>query len=111
MNPSLDRQKVSFPADNTRCAAWHYPGTTGGCVIMAGGLAVTKEPGTDRFAGRFHEAGFTVLAFDYRRFGESGGQPRQIARIGEQLSDWQAAISFAATLPDVDPARLAVWGF
>jgi hypothetical protein len=51
------RRKVHFPSGDTTCAAWHYPGTNGGCVIMAGGLAVTKEPGTDRFARRFHEAG------------------------------------------------------
>ncbi|MFD9485376.1 hypothetical protein ACFWBX_15565 [Streptomyces sp. NPDC059991] len=31
--------------------------------------------------------------------------------IGEQLADWQAAIACAATLPGVDPARLAIWGF
>jgi len=52
-----------------------------------------------------------VLAFDYRRLGESGGQPRQIVRIGEQLDDWQAAIHFARTLPGVDPERIAIWGF
>jgi fermentation-respiration switch protein FrsA (DUF1100 family) len=72
---------------------------------------VTKEPGTDLFAKRFHEAGFAVLAFDYRRLGESGGQPRQVVRIREQLADWQAAIAFAACQPGVDPARLAIWGF
>ena len=105
------RQKVHLPSGDTTCAAWHYPGTNGGCVIMAGGLAVTKEPGTDRFAKRFHEAGFTVLAFDYRHFGESGGRPRQLARIGEQHADWQAAIEFARTLPEVDGTRVAIWGF
>jgi dienelactone hydrolase len=78
---------------------------------MAGGFAVTKEPATDMFAKRFCDAGFAVLAFDYRRLGESGGLPRQVVRIREQLADWQAAIGFAATLPGVDPARLAVWGF
>ena len=105
------RQKVRFPSGDTTCAAWHYRGTNGACVIMAGGFAVTKEPATDLFARRFHEAGFTVLAFDYRRLGESGGQPRQIVRIAEQLADWDSALAFAATLPGVDPARLAVWGF
>jgi uncharacterized protein len=108
---SAERQKVHFVSGDTTCAAWHYPGTNGGCVIMAGGLAVTKEPGTDRFAERFHEAGFTVLAFDYRHLGESGGQPRQIARIGEQHADLQAAIDCARTLPEVDPSKLAIWGF
>ena len=108
---SAERQKVHFVSGDTTCAAWHYPGTNGACVIMAGGLAVTKEPGTDRFAKRFHEAGFTVLAFDYRHFGESGGEPRQVARIGEQQADLQAAIDFARTLSGVDRSRLAIWGF
>lgn len=102
--------KVHFSSKGVRCAAWRYPGTNGACVVMAGGLAVTKEPGTDRFAQRFNEAGYTVLAFDYRAFGESDGHPRQVARIGEQLADWQAAIAHARSLPGVDPARLAIWG-
>jgi fermentation-respiration switch protein FrsA (DUF1100 family) len=109
--PSAERRKVRFPSGNTTCAAWHYPGANGGCVIMAGGLAVTKEPGTDRFAKRFNDAGFAVLAFDYRHLGDSGGHPRQIARIGDQHADWQAAIEFARTLPGVDARRLAIWGF
>ncbi len=108
---SIEREKVRFISGDTDCAAWHYPGDNGGCVIMAGGFAVTKEPGTDRFARRFHEAGFSVLAFDYRRIGESGGQPRQVLPIRDQLADWQAAISYAGRLPGVDPAKLAIWGF
>lgn len=107
----VEREKVRFVSGDAECAAWHYPGTNGGCVIMTGGFAVTKEPGTDLFARRFSDAGFAVLAFDYRHLGESGGQPRQVQRVGEQLADWQAAIAHARTLPGVDPARLAVWGF
>src|SRR4051794_13756233 len=108
---TIERLEARFPSGDTTCAAWHYPGSTGACVVMAGGGAVTKEPGTDRFARRFHEAGFTVLAFDYRRLGESGGRPRQVLRMGEQQADWQAAIDHARTLPEVDPARVAIWGF
>jgi pimeloyl-ACP methyl ester carboxylesterase len=107
----MEREKVRFASGDTNCAAWHYPGTNDACVIMAAGGAVTKEPGTDPFAMPFQDAGFTVLAFDYRRLGESGGRPRQIVRIKEQLADWQAAIAYALTLPGVDPTRLAVWGF
>jgi fermentation-respiration switch protein FrsA (DUF1100 family) len=108
---SAEREKVWFTSDGTECAAWHYPGSNGACLVMAGGFAVTKEPATDLFAKRFSAAGFAVLAFDYRRLGDSGGLPRQVVRISEQLADWQAAIGFAATLPDVDPARIAIWGF
>jgi uncharacterized protein len=108
---SVQREHVRFVSGDTECAAWHYPGTNGGCVIMAGGFAVTKEPATDLFAKRFNDGGFSVLAFDYRRLGESGGQPRQVLPIRDQLDDWQAAIAFARTMPGVDPTRLAVWGF
>jgi uncharacterized protein len=107
----MERQKTRFASGGTKCAAWHYPGTNGAGVIMTGGLAVTKEPGTDRFARRFHQAGFSVLAFDYRRIGESGGQPRQVIRSADEVADWHAAIEFAGTLPEVDPDRLAIWGF
>jgi pimeloyl-ACP methyl ester carboxylesterase len=105
------REKVHFRSGGEQCAAWHYPGTNGACVVMAGGLAVTKEPATDRFAERFNEDGFSVLAFDFRRLGESDGNPRQLVRIGDQQDDFLAAVEFARTLPDVDPARVAVWGF
>jgi pimeloyl-ACP methyl ester carboxylesterase len=111
VHASIKREKVSFTSGGTDCAAWHYPGTNGGCVIMAGGFGVTKEPGTDLFAKRFNEAGFAVLAFDYRHLGESGGQPRQVGRVREQLADWDAAIGFAAALPGTDAARIAIWSF
>jgi pimeloyl-ACP methyl ester carboxylesterase len=64
-----------------------------------------KEPGTDPFAARFHEAGFTVLAFDYRRLGASGGHPRQVVRVDEQLADWEAALAFARALPTSTPPK------
>ena len=108
---TIKREKVRFASGATECVAWHYPGDNGACVVMAGGLAVTKEPATDLFGRRFQAAGFTVLAFDYRRIGESGGQPRQVLPIKEQLADWQAALDAAATLPGVDPSKVAVRGF
>jgi pimeloyl-ACP methyl ester carboxylesterase len=108
---SAEREKVRFASGGSECAAWYYPGTTGACVVMAGGFAVPKEPATDQFARRFSAAGFAVLAFDYRHLGESGGQPRQVAGVRGQLADWRAALGYAATVPGVDPARLAAWGF
>jgi alpha-beta hydrolase superfamily lysophospholipase len=60
---------------------------------------VTKEPATDLFAPRFQEAGYAVLAFDYRHLGESGGEPRQVARVEDQLADWRAAMSSPRRCP------------
>src|SRR5919202_3217551 len=106
-----EREQVWFESGGTRCAAWLYPGSNGGCVVMAGGMAVTRGPGTDRFARRFWDAGFTVLAFDYRRLGDSEGEPRQVVRLRDERADWDAAIAFAGGLPGVDPTRVAIWGF
>jgi pimeloyl-ACP methyl ester carboxylesterase len=108
---SPTREAVSFDVAGTPVAAWHYPGTDGSCVVMAGGFAVNKEPATDLFAAALNAAGFGVLAFDYRRLGASGGTPRLVVKMREQLADWDAAIAYAASLPGVDPSRIAVWGF
>ncbi|HET6870074.1 MAG TPA: alpha/beta hydrolase [Solirubrobacteraceae bacterium] len=102
---------IRFASGDSMIAALHYPGTNRACIIMAGGTGMTKEPATDPFAPHFHAAGFTVLAFDFRRLGASGGSPRQVVKVNDQLSDYRAAIAFAATLPDVDPTRIAIWGF
>jgi pimeloyl-ACP methyl ester carboxylesterase len=105
------RAKVRFASGGAECAAWHYPGRTGACVIMAGGFAVPMGPGTDRFAKRFQEAGFHVLAFDFRGLGESGEGQCPVVSSGSQLADWRAALAFASSLPGVDAERLALWGF
>ncbi len=43
MQAAIQREKVRFPSGGTTCAAWHYPGANGVCVIMAAGLAVTNR--------------------------------------------------------------------
>lgn len=106
-----EREQAWFTSGGVRCAAWHYPGTNGACVVMASGAAVPKEPGTDPFARAFHAAGFTVLAFDYRFLGESGGHPRQLVDVRAQLADWAAALDLAASLPGAEAGRIAAWGF
>ncbi|WP_042434427.1 alpha/beta hydrolase [Streptacidiphilus anmyonensis] len=105
------REKVRFASGGGECVAWHYPGRDGACVIMAGGFAVPRGPGTDRFAWRFQEAGFHVLAFDFRGMGESGEGPCPVVTRGSQLADWKAALAFAPSLPGVAAGRLALWGF
>src|SRR3954454_17327211 len=107
----MQREKVRFRSGADTCAAWHYRGDHGAVVVMAGGFAVPQEAANDRFAAAFHAAGFSVLAFDYRRLGESGGEPRQVVRIKDQLADWDAALESAAELPGVDRTKVAVWAF
>jgi uncharacterized protein len=110
------RSDVMFPSGDAQCAAWLYrpqppaKDSPAPIVILGHGLGCIREMGLDRYAARFADAGFAALAFDYRHFGASGGEPRQLLDIDHQLQDWASAIAYARTLSGVDLGRLALWG-
>ena len=94
------RHDVSFTSGEDTCAAWLYlpTGVTAPPVVILGhGLGATREMRLDAFAERFAQAGIAALAFTYRHFGDSGGQPRQLLSIKRQLTDWDAAIAYVKT--------------
>ena len=51
-----------------------------------------------------------MLLFDYRHFGASGGEPRDLLDIRRQLVDWRSAVAFARTLDGIDADRIALFG-
>jgi len=111
----MQRSDVTFQSAGTRCAAWLYrPEESGGgptpCIVLAHGFSGVRDQRLDAYAERFAQAGLTALVFDYRYFGDSDGEPRQLLDIRRQLEDWRAAIAYARTLEGVDPARIAIWG-
>lgn len=116
--PSTDRIDVSFAAGDGTIAAWFYPAAgaasaaPGPAVVLAHVLGAVKEMGLDAFARRFVAAGYACLVFDYRHFGGSSGQPRQLLDIESQVADWHAALAYVRSeaRPEVDPDRVAVWG-
>ena len=77
---------------------------------MAHGFGGTKDSGLEPFADGLAKAGLDVLAFDYRSFGASQGEPRQQVSIADQVDDYRAAMAAAAALPGVDPRRIVLWG-
>lgn len=110
---------VGFDSGGVRCAGVHLPGQGDlfagedgrrPCVVLANGLGGTVDSGLLPFAERFAAAGIDALAFDYRHFGLSEGEPRQLLSIPRQLEDYAAAIAFARSLEGVDPNRIVVWG-
>ncbi|MCV7154610.1 alpha/beta hydrolase [Mycolicibacterium pyrenivorans] len=105
--------EVSFRSGDVTCSAWHFaadgpPGRP--AVVMAHGFGGTKDSGLEPFARRFASAGIDVLAFDYRGFGASEGQPRQSLSVRRQIDDFHAAVEAAKQLDGVDPHRIALWG-
>lgn len=115
--PSADatstREEVRFRSGDAECAAVLVRPATDeptACVVLGHGFGGLKEGGPIRVAERYAAAGFAGLAFDYRHFGESGGEPRQLLDIGRQLDDWRAAVDHARRLDGIDPERIALWG-
>jgi uncharacterized protein len=110
---TVTRHDVTFDSHGDTCAAWLFEpdGVADPPVVILGhGLGATREMGLDDFAERFAQGGIAALAFTYRHFGDSTGQPRQLLSIRRQLADWDAAIAHVKTRPDVDGTRVAVWG-
>ncbi len=107
------RTDVTFHSGSDECAAWLYrPETTvlAPLIVMAHGFSATRELRLDAYAERFCAAGIGALVFDYRHFGASGGEPRQLLDISAQHADYRAALAYARTLDWVDPTRLALFG-
>jgi pimeloyl-ACP methyl ester carboxylesterase len=78
---------------------------------MGTGFSCVRDQGLDAFAERLADAGFAALAFDYRHWGGSGGEPRSLMDSARQRDDWRAAISHVRGLEEVDSARIAMWGY
>jgi dienelactone hydrolase len=94
------REKVSFASGTVSCAGYLFfpePQPDADerlpCVVLAHGYSGTMDrlvPHAERFAA----GGIAALVFDYRSFGESGGQPRQVVDLPGQHEDIRAAIAW-----------------
>jgi dienelactone hydrolase len=107
------RQDTSFDSHGTSCAAWLYrPDGLDNppVIVMAHGFGAIRMMRLDAYAERFAQAGYAVLVFDYRGWGDSDGQPRHVLNVKKQHDDWRAAISHARALPGVDTGRVVAWG-
>lgn len=110
------RHDVSFMSQQMRCSAWlfgpdHFTrGDKAPAIVMAHGFSCVKEQCLGGVAERFADAGFVVLLFDYRCFGQSGGEPRGQLFPLDQIEDYRNAITWLSDHPGVDPGRIGVWG-
>ena len=103
---------VSFYSDALRLAGvLTLPGGPGThpAVVLCHGFTGIKELILPYYARRFEEAGFAALAFDYRGFGDSEGQRGRLIPL-EQAEDIRNAITFLEAQPEIDAARIGLWG-
>jgi len=113
-NDPTYRQDVSFMVDGVTLSGWLYlPQDLAKpvpCVVLNTGFCGTKDFLLEKYALRFVEAGFAAISFDYRHFGDSQGEPRQIYSVSKQLEDNKAVVAFARTRSEIDAEKIFLWG-
>lgn len=110
----MQTQEVTFFSEGVRLAAlWRTPDVVDGpmpTVIQGPGWLGLKDANLYvPYHQALTDAGFGVLIFDYRGFGDSDGDRARLSFAG-QLLDLVNGVSYLTTRDDVDPERLGVFG-
>jgi dienelactone hydrolase len=115
----MTRRDSNFFSQGIKCAGWlflpeaglegqderHWP-----VVILAHGFAAERVMMLPEYAARFVQAGMAAFVFDYRGFGDSQGEPRELVSPKRHLADWAAAVDHVRGLDQIDSQRIGLWG-
>jgi len=108
------KDRISFLSEGTKCSGYLYLPTNnsrnGPCILLANGFSGTMDYRLPQFAERFVLEGFCVLIFDYRFFGESEGEPRQLIVTNKQREDIRNVIRFLKQQENLNPEKIVLWG-
>lgn len=122
----MQTKSVIFFSEGQKISAiWRTPDSTPGQAAgqaagQAGGpfRTLVQGPGWlglkdaklyERYHQAFTDAGFAVLAIDYRGFGDSQG-PRDVIDPAAQLADLVNAVTYLTTRDDVDADAIGAFG-
>jgi len=107
----MEREDSEFTCEGAHCAGWLYrpdeEDDETPVVVMAHGFGGERSFSLPAYAERFAERGIAALVFDYRGFGDSEGEPRQLISPKKHVEDWLAAVEHADSL---EYDRIALWG-
>jgi uncharacterized protein len=109
------KKPVSFYSEGVRLVGDVYypadlkPSEKRAGIVLCHGYTGVKDLYLPDNARVLTEAGYVALTFDYKGWGDSEG-PRSRLAPYSRVADVQAALTFLATLPDVDPERLGIYG-
>lgn len=79
-------------------------------VVMAHGFGAEQTFRIPAYAERFVSAGMAVFTFDYRNFGGSEGEPRNLVSPKRHLKDWEAALRHVRGLKGINNKKIGIWG-
>jgi len=109
------KRSVEFYSEGTKLSADLYlpdnvsskerrPG-----VVLCHGYTGVKSLYLPNMASYLNDSGFVAIAFDYKGWGDSEGPRNRLAPYSRVL-DVQAAITFLALQPEVDPDKIGILG-
>jgi hypothetical protein len=110
------KNKVSFKSGNAvlkghlHVPASYQKGRKLSAVIVTGSWTTVKEMMPDLYARKLAEQGFVALTFDFRGWGESEGQPRNLESPELKTQDIINAVTYLQTLKIVDADKIAGLG-
>jgi hypothetical protein len=78
-------------------------------IVLCHGYTGVKDLYLPDNARVLVDAGYVVMTFDYKGWGNSEGSRSRLAPYS-RVADVQAALTYLATLPAVDPDRLGIYG-
>ena len=79
-------------------------------IVVSGSWTTVKEQMAGLYAKKLAEAGFITLAFDFRNFGESEGEPRFYESPSLKKVDIENAVTYLESLPEVNSSRIGAFG-
>ncbi len=109
------KQPVTFYSEGFKLVGDVYyptgmqPGEKRAGIVLCHGYTGVKDLYLPDNARVLNEAGYMVLTFDYKGWGESEGSRGRLAPYS-RVYDVQAALTFMGTLPEVDTERLGIYG-
>lgn len=110
----MERMSSFYSAGIRLAANVHLPndlrhGESRAGVVLCHGFGGIRKHVLPMVAQVFADAGYVVLRFDYRGFGDSEGTRGRIVPM-EQVEDIRSALTYLAAQPEVDPERIGVYG-
>ena len=108
-------QPVSFYSEGTRLSGDLFlpdalaPGEKRAGILLCHGYTGVRNLYLPDTAKALTDAGYVVLTFDYKGWGDSDGPKSRLAPYGRVL-DSQAALTFLGAQPMVDAGRLGIYG-
>lgn len=116
MSSQITKQTVQFQSDGLTLkgnlflpekfdSTIMYP-----AIVVSGSWTTVKEQMAGIYAERLAKNGFVALAFDFRNFGESEGQPRFFESPSMKKTDIINSVSYLTTLSFVDKDKIGALG-